>query len=130
MNNKITLGFLIAALATVAYFVWFARDRPGTQATAVADRKLLHHLKQAHKDKVAQFAISPDGKRFATTSNDNSVKLWETATGKELRKWQFPYPAFPAQDNSFARNLVFTTDGMHLVTANADTTLYLLGLPN
>jgi Domain of unknown function (DUF4340) len=41
MNSRVTFGLLAAALAAVGYLVWFDRDRPGTQAAAVADRKAL-----------------------------------------------------------------------------------------
>jgi WD40 repeat protein len=74
----------------------------------------------AHKGRLVAFAVSPSGHSFATASNDDEVKLWETATGKELRRWDIRCPV---------RNLTFTPDGKHLVTANADSTAYLLELP-
>jgi WD40 repeat protein len=48
------------------------------------------------------------------------VKLWDTETGKELRSWSLPTPV---------RNLAFSADGKKLITANGDTTLYVLNLP-
>src|SRR5258707_13767493 len=41
MNSKITLGLLAAALGAVGYLVWLDRDRPGTEAAVVADRKVV-----------------------------------------------------------------------------------------
>ena len=41
MNSKVTLGLLAAALAAVGFVVWYDRDRPGTQASAAAHRKVL-----------------------------------------------------------------------------------------
>jgi WD40 repeat protein len=75
---------------------------------------------KGHKHKVVAFAMSPDGSRFATSCLwDQEIKLWETATGKELRRW----PAVTV------RNLVFSPDGKHLATANYNTTVYLLECP-
>jgi WD40 repeat protein len=73
-----------------------------------------------HTKSINAFAISPDGTRFATAGTDNVVKLWETATGRELRQW-----ATGCQ----VRNLAYTPDGKHVATANSNTTLYLLQAP-
>jgi WD40 repeat protein len=79
------------------------------------------------KFRVLGFAMSPDGTRFVTAGQDNVVRLWETATGKELRKWDFRMPAQVSR--SFVRNLAYAPDGKFAVTANANATLYLLELP-
>src|SRR5881398_2323492 len=39
---------------------------------------------KGHGERVASVAFSPDGKVLATGSFDNTVKLWDFATGKEL----------------------------------------------
>src|SRR5205085_1920470 len=49
----------------------------------LAERKATHTF-QASKKKVVGFSMGPDGKRFATTSEDNIVKLWDVASGQEL----------------------------------------------
>jgi tricorn protease-like protein len=75
---------------------------------------------KAHKHQVVAFAINSDGSRFASASlQDQEVKLWETATGKELRRW----PAIAV------RNLAFSPDGKYVATANYNSTLYLLECP-
>jgi WD40 repeat protein len=40
-----------------------------------------------HAGIVKVVAFSPDGKILASGSNDHTVRLWETATGKELRRF-------------------------------------------
>ena len=40
---------------------------------------------QGHKDAILCVAFSPDGSTIATGSYDKLVKLWDAATGKELR---------------------------------------------
>jgi len=37
-----------------------------------------------HNDSVYAIAFSPDGKTAASGSNDNTVKLWNVVTGKEI----------------------------------------------
>jgi WD40 repeat protein len=45
---------------------------------------------KTHTDTVEAVAVSPDGKFFATGSFDKTVKLWDAATGKELRTYSGP----------------------------------------
>jgi WD40 repeat protein len=97
--------------------IWDVTDRKKPVAT----------VKEAHKKAVAMLAMSPDGKRFASGSYDNTIKVWDIANGKLLRQWDFKYPE--QTGNTFVRNLAFTTDGKRLITANADTTMYMLAMP-
>ncbi len=56
----------------------------------------------------AGFAFSPDGKALAARGPDKAIHLWETATGKELRK-------FKAEPEDLAP-LAFSRDGQLLAT--------------
>ena len=53
-------------------------------AVAAANRPELM-LQTGHSEKVLCMAMSPDGRLLATGSSDNSVLLWDTATGQQLR---------------------------------------------
>ncbi len=39
---------------------------------------------KGHTHWISSVSFSPDGTRLASASNDNSVKLWDAATGQEL----------------------------------------------
>jgi RNA polymerase sigma factor (sigma-70 family) len=63
-------------------------------------------------------AFSADGKLLATTGADRLVRLWDTATGKEMRSWPFK-PNFPGA-------IGFAHDGKTLAVADAGETIRLL----
>jgi len=65
-------------------------------------------------------ACSPDGKRVAALGNGGVVDLCETETGRSLRTWRLGVDVVA---------IGFTPDGRGIVTANKDSTLYLLELP-
>ncbi len=85
----------------------------------IAGKKVLKEF-QAHKTNLNGVMVSPNGNRFATISDNGEVKLWDTEKGEELRSWSLPTPV---------RNIAFSADGKKLITANGDTTLYVLNLP-
>ena len=41
-----------------------------------------------HQDKTTYAVFSPDGKQILSSSDDKSIRLWDVATGKELRKFE------------------------------------------
>ena len=43
---------------------------------------------RCHQGKVTCVAFSPDGKTLATSSSGNDIKLWETATGREIASFK------------------------------------------
>jgi WD40 repeat protein len=92
----------------------------------VAGRKILHTI-QGHKGRVVVCVTSPDGRRFATAGSDNVIKLWDLATGKVLRAWDMHVPR--QTDGWAVMSLAFTPDSRRLISANANTTLYVLELP-
>jgi len=75
---------------------------------------------RAHQANLNGVMVGPTGNRFVTLSDNNEVKVWNTDTGEEVRSWSLPTPV---------RNVAFSADGKKLITANGDTTLYVLNLP-
>jgi WD40 repeat protein len=78
------------------------------------------------KGGLAAFAMGPAGKSFAVANMDNVVTVWDLA-GKEQRAWDFGKLAAPGRN--LVRALSYTADGKGLLTANGNSTLYLLDVP-
>jgi WD40 repeat protein len=54
-------------------------------------------------------AFSPDGTQIATASNDNTARLWDSATGHELARL--------THDDAVG-DVAFSPDGTQIATAN------------
>jgi WD40 repeat protein len=63
---------------------------------------------------IFSLAFSPDGKRLATGCWDNTAKVWDAATGKEL--------ATLRGHTDRVMNVAFSSDGRLLATASMDNT--------
>jgi WD40 repeat protein len=55
----------------------------GVRVYTIADRCRLPRFELRHKGQVSSVAFSPDGSTIATGSWDETVKLWDAATGLE-----------------------------------------------
>jgi WD40 repeat protein/serine/threonine protein kinase len=65
-----------------------------------------------HSGSILEVAFSPDGKHVASMSNDQTVKVWDSATGKVV----YGCPAlFPG---SSMRRMVFSPDAKYLALGN------------
>ncbi|MDT9196460.1 WD40 repeat domain-containing protein, partial [Limnospira sp. PMC 1245.20] len=62
-------------------------------------------------------SFSPDGQTLASGSSDNTVRLWDVATGRELRQ-------LTGHTNSLL-SVSFSPDGQTLASGSSDNTVRL-----
>ncbi|MBI2804279.1 MAG: WD40 repeat domain-containing protein [Planctomycetes bacterium] len=110
----------IAGLVSLAFsLVWF----PGTAQEKAADPEIVARLK-GHTDAVYAIAYSPDGKTLATASFDNTLRLWDAATGKELKTY-----GGTTGHTKQVISIAFSPDGAMLASGATDNTLKVWDVP-
>ena len=71
---------------------------------------------KGHTAEIACIAFSPDGKIFATGGFDNTLRLWDTTTGK---------PKIIKTHNGWVESLAFSPDGKTIASGSGDATIRL-----
>src|ERR1700730_14600341 len=83
-------GLLIVSALVVARLVSSGngrdRDKPRRAAPFVPNNRPHLVAQLGHSGGVTSVAIAPDGKRVLTGSGDHTARIWDTETGKELRR--------------------------------------------
>jgi RNA polymerase sigma factor (sigma-70 family) len=100
-----------------------AGDDGAFQVWDVASGKKRYPPFPGHGNSVASVAYAPDGKTLATCcAIDGTIRLWEAATGKEIRRWE----AHRGLNPTFGPlSLAFSPDGKTLVSGGQDQMLRL-----
>ena len=73
--------------------------------------------RRRHTDQVTSVAFSPDGRQIVSGSDDQTLRLWDVATGEEVRQL--------SGHTDQVTSMAFSPDGRQIVSGNGDQTLRL-----
>jgi WD40 repeat protein/transcriptional regulator with XRE-family HTH domain len=90
---------------------------------AVSNNRALQQYTD-HTSAVTSLAWSPDGSKIASSSTDNTVRIWDPATGETIRVIELP-KGITGNVFDWALTVRWTRDGQHLITLSGDR--YKLG---
>ncbi len=90
---------------------------PAQPAKAQAVDPALIRTFAGHSDDVNSVAFSPDGRHALTGSRDNTLKLWETASGRLVRTFK--------GHTAMVRSVAFSPDGRYALSGSGDKTFKL-----
>jgi WD40 repeat protein len=100
-----------SSLAKAAHKAWLRPLHPALHPPGTA---LLRTL-EGHPDEVYGVAISLDGQRAVSASEDETLKVWDLKTGRQLRTLE--------GHSSSVNGVALSADGRRVVSASSDKTL-------
>jgi len=118
LDKQLDLSLL---LALEAFNKSDSPDSRGALLAAVTHDSALRSFLYSHQDQIRAVAVSPDGHLLASGGFDNSVMLWDLATGQALGS-----PLSGHSDN--VHSLAFSPDGRLLASGSSDDTIVLWDL--
>jgi WD40 repeat protein len=102
-------------LLALAAFEECARTAPALRALVAAlNASHLRAVLNGHSDDATGVAWSPDGRRLATSSNDRTVRIWDTNYGSEL--------AVLNGHEGWVTGVAWSPEGQRLATVSGDCT--------
>src|SRR6266852_1347289 len=115
--SKLRLSSLAILLCGLSAASCWAANEPAVPSGVVATLK-------GHTEIVYGIAFSPDGRHVLTGSFDKTLKLWEMATGKEVRTL-----GGQAGHQQNILSVAFSPDGQYLASGSQDNTVKLWDNP-
>ncbi len=83
---------------------------------AIGEKTLLWSKRmEGHTGSVLSVSFSPDGKFIASGSGDNTVRLWDVSSGKEIRRME--------GHTDWVRSVSFSPDGKFIASGSEDGTV-------
>ncbi len=76
-----------------------------------------HFVRVVHDDDINCLVFSPDGSLIVTASSDNSVRIWDPSSGRELKRWYH---------DDDVNAVVFSPDGTLIASASGDSITMIL----
>src|SRR5215471_17350759 len=98
---------------SISWLTPFSTELEGKLAGGARSSQ-LHRLLNGHTRQVLSTGFSPDGKRVVTASADNTARIWDADSGKEIALLQ--------GHTDTVGSAGFSPDGKRAVTASADNT--------
>ena len=105
-----------ALLNCVAYIVIPLAILIGLDALHAAEKPDIF-VQMGHPAQIASVAFSPNGQYVLSGSYDKTIKLWETATGREIRTFK--------GHSDLVNSVAFSPDGRYLISGSKDGTIRL-----
>jgi WD40 repeat protein len=80
----------------------------------------LQRIFTGHRSSINVIALTPDGKQIVSGADDGILKVWDVATGKELRSL--------SGDGNAVTAIIVTPDGKQVISGSKDGTLTVWNL--
>jgi WD40 repeat protein len=115
-NGLIAIGGVLLIMQGYGYLKYKRFPvTPQFLISGLVDNPSLYKTLTGHSHLVTSVVYSPDGRYLASGSYDDTIKIWEVATGKQLR-------TLPGHSDS-VRSVVYSPDGRYLASGSDDGTI-------
>jgi WD40 repeat protein len=120
INTKwIVAGAVALVLGLGGYGTWKVYQQ--SRLNVITDETIpISTTLTGHSSFINYLVINPDGQTLASASADKTIKVWNLATGQEIRTL--------TGHSSFINYLVISPDGQTLASASADKTIKIWNL--
>ena len=79
--------------------------------------RIIRTIKHVISQNVTFVGFSPDGRQIVSGSNDSTIRLWDTATGREIRTF--------SGHSRQVQSVAFSPDGRQIISGSGDKTVKL-----
>jgi hypothetical protein len=76
---------------------------------------------EGHTAEIRRLAVSPDGRQLLTASFDKTLRLWDVASGREVRQWV-------GHGGQWVHGVAFLSDGRRALSGGFDRGVFLWDL--